>query len=75
MQHDQCYKCKKIGHWSQYCPNNNNNNNNTNKHVSASATTLIYCPCGYGFCDIRDSKSEKNYGKSYFSCPIKRVCF
>ncbi|KAK2416087.1 hypothetical protein P8452_61109 [Trifolium repens] len=71
MQHDQCYKCKKIGHWSPYCPNNNNNNN-TNKQVSASATTLIYCPCGYGFCDVRKSKSEKNYGKSYFSCPNKR---
>lgn len=50
-----------------YCPNNNNNHSPV-----LSSNKQIHCRCGHGFCDVKISNSERNKGRLYFACPIKR---
>jgi len=70
MLTDTCFKCKQQGHWSMYCPKNN-----TNHSPVLSSNKQIHCRCGHGFCDVKISNSERNKGRLYFACPIKRVCY
>ncbi|XP_057447310.1 uncharacterized protein LOC130739098 isoform X2 [Lotus japonicus] len=75
MQGDTCFKCHQQGHWSWFCPLNSPNN----KPLSSSSHSPthhspqnIHCRCGYGFCIIKTSNSERNPDRKYYSCPIKR---
>ena len=66
MQRDTCFNCRKQGHWSFDCPLKSPNTGDFPK---------IYCRCGHGFCEVRTANNERNKGKKYYVCPIKRVFF
>ncbi|CAK8542764.1 unnamed protein product [Lathyrus sativus] len=71
---NNCFECHQPGHWASVCPLKSPNNSNTKPHFnsSLSASKLIQCRCGHGFCHVKTAHSEKNYGRRYFLCPIKR---
>ncbi|MED6173068.1 hypothetical protein PIB30_055815 [Stylosanthes scabra] len=62
---NNCYKCGKEGHWYRQCPLNNPNG------TPLPNTKNIYCRCGYGFCSVKAAKTTKNFGRTFFICPIK----
>ncbi|XP_057437624.1 uncharacterized protein LOC130729804 isoform X2 [Lotus japonicus] len=77
MQGDTCFKCHQQGHWSWFCPLNSPNKNPLSSSSSSHSPTLhspqnIHCRCGYGLCIIKTSKSERNPGRKYYACPVKR---
>ncbi|QCD96951.1 endonuclease VIII-like 3 [Vigna unguiculata] len=70
MQQEICFICDQLGHWSWYCPFKSPNS----KHVSPSAnqaspvsSNAVQCSCGHGACEIKTSRS----GRNFYTCPIK----
>ena len=35
----------------------------------------IWCPCGHGVCLLKTAHTPNNYGREFFTCPIKFVCY
>ncbi|MED6105885.1 hypothetical protein PIB30_000013 [Stylosanthes scabra] len=64
---NSCFKCGKEGHWYRQCPQAQKNPNNS----PPPNTKNIYCRCGHGFCSVKTSKTTKNFGRTFFVCPIK----
>ncbi|KAG4912642.1 hypothetical protein JHK86_053075 [Glycine max] len=60
-----CFTCGQKDHWYRECPFKSSNNDSQNANS-------IWCRCGHGRCEKRTSKSEKNPGRMYYVCPIKR---
>ncbi|CAL5193044.1 unnamed protein product [Lathyrus oleraceus] len=71
---NNCFKCHQPGHWASVCTLKSPTNTNSEPHFnsSLSASKQIQCRCGHGFCDVKTAHSDKNYGRLYFLCPIKR---
>ncbi|KAI5427923.1 uncharacterized protein LOC127126723 [Lathyrus oleraceus] len=71
---NNCFKCHQPGHWASVCTLKSPTNTNGKPHFnsSLSASKQIQCRCGHGFCDVKTAHSDKNYGRLYFLCPIKR---
>ncbi|KAI4348396.1 hypothetical protein L6164_009123 [Bauhinia variegata] len=62
METDECFKCKKKGHWMVDCPLNSPD----------ADYTKIHCRCGHGFCEVKTARNNRNNGRKYYACPIKR---
>ncbi|XP_028761136.1 uncharacterized protein LOC114719774 isoform X2 [Neltuma alba] len=72
MQTDKCFRCGQQGHWMRDCPINSQNLKCKGPTSENSEIPKIYCRCGHGFCEVRKVTNDRNYGKSYYVCPIKR---
>ncbi|KAI9121219.1 hypothetical protein K1719_008252 [Acacia pycnantha] len=72
MQTDTCFRCGQQGHWMRDCPSSSRNLKYEGPTAENSDILKIYCRCGHGFCEVRKAKNDRNYGKSYYVCPIKR---
>ncbi|XP_015570695.2 uncharacterized protein LOC107260772 isoform X1 [Ricinus communis] len=74
---DEYFRCRKLGHWANECPNKSSkksaqsspssSNKKSIKHGSISP--MVRCLCGRGFCLILISKTEKNPGRMFDTCP------
>ncbi|XP_075635412.1 uncharacterized protein LOC142607702 [Castanea sativa] len=67
MQRDTCFHCRQQGHWARDCPLKKS-------QPSASFSNgldlpLFRCPCGLGFRLVRVSRTDKNPGRKFFTCP------
>ncbi|XP_047158348.1 uncharacterized protein LOC124828983 [Vigna umbellata] len=62
MQQEECFNCHQLGHWSWYCPSKSPNS----KRDSPSPNG-VQCSCGHGACEIKTSRS----GRNFYTCPIK----
>ncbi|KAF6143628.1 hypothetical protein GIB67_012427 [Kingdonia uniflora] len=76
MQRDICFNCKRVGHWSRYCPDKLNNNKQNPSSSSAGSPIIDdlpipdkQCPCGLGMCNIRTATTYRNYGRKFYGCP------
>ncbi|XP_061354754.1 uncharacterized protein LOC133299317 [Gastrolobium bilobum] len=75
MQEDICYRCRQKGHWSWYCPLKTPDTKTLSPSLNQNSPfspKIIRCRCGHGFCEVRTTLSEKNRGRKYYACPIKR---
>ncbi|XP_054800722.1 uncharacterized protein LOC129304906 isoform X1 [Prosopis cineraria] len=72
MQSDTCFRCGQQGHWMRDCPVNSQNLKYKGLTSENTDIPKIYCRCGYGVCEVRTAKNDRNYGKKYYVCPIKR---
>ncbi|XP_054821694.1 uncharacterized protein LOC129320323 [Prosopis cineraria] len=66
---DLCFRCRQPGHWSRHWPFKQ-----SRSPIAPPNSTIanIYCRCGHGFCEVREAKNDRNCGRSYYVCPIKR---
>ncbi|XP_020204239.1 uncharacterized protein LOC109789642 isoform X1 [Cajanus cajan] len=74
MQQDTCYICKQVGHWSWFCPYKSPTKpvspepKPKPKPDSPVSSDAIQCRCGHGACEVKTSRS----GRNFYACPIKR---
>lgn len=73
MQTDTCFQCRQQGHWMRDCPLTSPNSKSHVPIAEKSDFPKIFCRCGHGYCVVKTAKNDRNCGKSYYACPIKRV--
>jgi hypothetical protein len=76
-EHDQCFMCKRLGHWSKDCPNKTPRKSLALSPGSSSSTSVqvpdlpvVRCPCGGGTCRVSTSNTVKNPGRKFYACPV-----
>ncbi|XP_028796453.1 uncharacterized protein LOC114751921 [Neltuma alba] len=69
LQTDRCFGCNQAGHWIRNCPLKNKSRS---QNAQNSNFPQIYCRCGHGLCEVRTANNDRNFGRSYFVCPVKR---
>ncbi|XP_011004265.1 PREDICTED: uncharacterized protein LOC105110803 isoform X1 [Populus euphratica] len=78
-EHDQCFLCKRLGHWSKDCPSKTLTKSLALSPGSASSPSVqvpdlpvVRCPCGRGTCKVSTSNTVKNPGRKFYACPVDR---
>ncbi|KAB5541408.1 hypothetical protein DKX38_014382 [Salix brachista] len=74
-ENDQCFTCKRLGHWSTDCPNKTppkslalSPGSSSSPSVQAPYLPVVRCPCGT--CKVLTSSTIKNPGRKFYSCPV-----
>ncbi|XP_077228954.1 uncharacterized protein LOC143861883 [Tasmannia lanceolata] len=69
---DKCFCCKQIGHWSKGCPRKKSEPSVSGGVVMDGSDPPVWqCDCGGGACLVFTSRTEKNPGRKFYSCPGK----
>ncbi|KAJ6671332.1 hypothetical protein OIU85_015119 [Salix viminalis] len=73
-ENDQCFTCKRLGHWSTDCPYKtppkslaSSPGSSSSPSVQGPYLPVVRCPCGT--CKVLTSKTDKNPGRKFYSCP------
>ncbi|KAI9215532.1 hypothetical protein POPTR_T125504v4 [Populus trichocarpa] len=76
-EHDQCFVCKRLGHWSKDCPNKTppkslvlSPGSSSSPSVQVPDLPVVRCPCGGGTCRVSTSNTVKNPGRKFYACPV-----
>jgi len=76
-EHDQCFVCKRLGHWSKDCPNKTppkslvlSPGSSSSPSVQVPDLPVVRCPCGRGTCRVSTSNTVKNPGRKFYVCPV-----
>ncbi|KAJ6896563.1 hypothetical protein NC651_022687 [Populus alba x Populus x berolinensis] len=78
-EHDQCFMCKGLGHWSKDCPSKTPPKSLASSPGSSSSPSVLVpdlpvvrCPCGRGTCKVSTSNTVTNPGRKFYACPVDR---
>ncbi|KAJ6896569.1 hypothetical protein NC651_022689 [Populus alba x Populus x berolinensis] len=76
-EHDQCFMCKGLGHWSKDCPSKtppkslaSSPGSSSSPSVQVPDLPVVRCPCGRGTCKVSTSKTVTNPGRKFYACPV-----
>ncbi|XP_058003623.1 uncharacterized protein LOC110640365 isoform X3 [Hevea brasiliensis] len=70
---DDCFSCRRKGHWAKECPNKTQKKSQSSSpgstSMGSSGLPLIRCPCGRGTCPVFTSGTQKNPERKFYTCP------
>lgn len=76
-EHDQCFMCKRLGHWSKDCPSKTppkslalSPGSSSSPSVQVPDLPVVRCPCGRGTCKVSTSNTVTNPGRKFYACPV-----
>ncbi|KAL5864627.1 hypothetical protein ACOSQ3_002141 [Xanthoceras sorbifolium] len=73
IKNSTCFNCHDKGHWARDCPSKTPKKSQPTAAGAAVGSLqhpTVHCPCGAGPCVIRVSGTEKNPGRSFYTCPV-----
>ncbi|XP_050235283.1 uncharacterized protein LOC126683435 isoform X2 [Mercurialis annua] len=73
MLNDECFKCKRKGHWANECPNKSPKKSaasSPKNSTNSIPATPVRCPWCFRLCRLKTSQTEKNPDRDYYACPV-----